>query len=46
MIGEMLYLEELAVECKKRQRWSFFLTSAPLNTPGGVATLANALAFF
>ncbi|CAK7234102.1 hypothetical protein SCUCBS95973_008821 [Sporothrix curviconia] len=46
IIGEMIYLEDLARECEKRKRWSFFVTSAPLNQPGGVASFANALAFF
>ncbi|KAL1963342.1 hypothetical protein VTN77DRAFT_8463 [Rasamsonia byssochlamydoides] len=46
MIGEMFDLEKLSEECQKRQRWTFFFTSAPFNTPGGVASLANALAIF
>ena len=45
-IGELWDLEQLASECGKRQRWSFFFTSAPLNVPGGVATPPNALAIF
>lgn len=45
-IGEMWDLERLANECEKRQRWSFFLTSSPLNTKGGVASPPNALAIF
>lgn len=43
MIGEMLDLEELAERCAGLGRYSFVFTSAPLNLPGGVATLANAL---
>ena len=45
-IGEMWDLEALAEECKKQQRWSFFLTSSPLNITGGVASPPNALATF
>jgi kynurenine formamidase len=45
-IGEMWDLEALAKECEKHQRWSFFLTSAPLNTAGGVASPPNSLAIF
>jgi kynurenine formamidase len=30
-IGEMFDLEELAQACTSRQRWTFFLTSVPLN---------------
>jgi hypothetical protein len=45
-IGEMWDLEALAEECKKQNRWSFFLTSAPLNLKGGAASPPNALAVF
>ncbi|KAK5254187.1 hypothetical protein LTR16_004900, partial [Cryomyces antarcticus] len=45
-IGEMWDLEKLSEMCKEKKRWTFFLTSAPFNTPGGVASLANALAVF
>ena len=45
-IGELWDLEKLAQECEKRKRWSFFLTSAPLNVVGGVGTPPNALAIF
>jgi hypothetical protein len=43
-IGEMFDLEQLAVECAKRKRWSFFLCSEPLNVRGGVASPPNAIA--
>jgi len=43
-IGEMFYLEELAKECKKLGRYSFFLSSVPLKVPGGVASPPNAVA--
>jgi len=45
-IGEMWDLELLAEECKQQQKWTFFLTSAPLNTKGGVASPPNAIAVF
>ncbi|KAH6669389.1 putative cyclase-domain-containing protein [Halenospora varia] len=43
-IGELWNLEELAEQCKKENKYSFFLTSAPLNVHGGVASPPNALA--
>ena len=43
-IGELWYLEELAVDCADDGVYEFLLTSAPLNIPGGVASPANALA--
>ncbi|KAL3264757.1 hypothetical protein ABHI18_000462 [Aspergillus niger] len=43
-IGEMFDLEQLSVECRKRQRWSFFFTSVPLKVPGGVASPPNGVA--
>lgn len=45
-IGELWDLEELARECSQRQKWSFFLTSQPLDVPGGVASPCNAMAIF
>lgn len=45
-IGELWNLEELAEQCKKERRWSFFLTSAPLNVHGGVASPPNPIAIF
>ncbi|KAK9472954.1 putative cyclase-domain-containing protein [Dipodascopsis tothii] len=44
IVGEMLELEDLAEQCRKNGKWTFVVTSAPLNTPGGISTLANALA--
>lgn len=44
LIGEMFDLERLSEKCKEKGRWSFLFVSAPLNSPGGVASLANALA--
>lgn len=43
-IAEMLWLEDLAQACNTRGRWSYFLTSAPLNVHGGVASPANMIA--
>lgn len=37
-IGEMWDLETLSKVCEKENRWSFFLTSAPLHVKGGVGT--------
>jgi kynurenine formamidase len=43
-IGEMWNLEGLAEECAADGNYDFFLTSAPLNIPGGVGSPPNALA--
>ncbi len=43
-MGEMWDLEALAEDCAADRRYSFFLTSAPLNIPGGVGSPPNALA--
>ena len=43
-IGEMFQLDELAAACATDGRYEFFLTSAPLNKRGGVASPPNALA--
>lgn len=45
-LGELWDLERLAVECEQRGRWTFFLTSAPLNIIGGIASPPNVLAIF
>ncbi|OJJ52884.1 hypothetical protein ASPSYDRAFT_1165358 [Aspergillus sydowii CBS 593.65] len=45
-IGELFDLEALSATCKKLNRWTFFLTSAPLNYTGAVASPPNAIAFF
>lgn len=45
-IGEMFDLEGLSRECERQQRWSFFLSSMPLNVLGGVASPPNAVAIF
>jgi kynurenine formamidase len=43
-IGESFDLEVLADKCKEEGRWTFFLTSVPLDIPGGVASPPNAIA--
>jgi hypothetical protein len=43
-IGELFWLEDLASECAQDGRWSFFVTSAPINLVGGVATPPNIVA--
>ncbi|KAH8894381.1 hypothetical protein GQ53DRAFT_859245 [Thozetella sp. PMI_491] len=45
-IGELWDLEALSEKCKELKRWSFFLTSCPLNIPKGVASPPNAMAIF
>lgn len=39
-------LEELSKICAEQKRWSFFLTSMPLNVPNGIAGPANVTAIF
>jgi len=43
-IGEMWFLEELAGDCDRDRTYEFFLTSAPLNMPGGAGSPPNAIA--
>jgi len=43
-IGEMWYLDDLAADCAGDRVYEFFLTSAPLNVPGGVGSPPNAIA--
>lgn len=43
-IGELWNLEELSEVCAREKKYSFFLTSAPLNVHGGVASPPNVLA--
>ena len=45
-IGELWYLKDLSEMCQKLGRYSFLLTSSPLNVPGGVGSPPNALAVF
>ncbi|KAK1761955.1 putative cyclase-domain-containing protein [Phialemonium atrogriseum] len=45
-IGELWDLKALSAHCKKSGRYSFMLSSVPLNHPGLVASPPNALAIF
>lgn len=45
-IGEMWNLEKLSQVCAEVGRWEFFLTSASLNIPGGIASPPGAVAIF
>ncbi|KAL3462131.1 hypothetical protein BJX64DRAFT_299760 [Aspergillus heterothallicus] len=45
-LGEMWDLEGLSAECERQERWSFFLTSAPLHVRGGVGSPPGAIAIF
>ncbi|KAJ9619801.1 hypothetical protein H2203_008071 [Taxawa tesnikishii (nom. ined.)] len=45
-IGELFDLEDLAEQCKKHNRWTFFVSSEPLNVIGGVGSPPNAVAVF
>ncbi|KAK8133763.1 hypothetical protein PG984_005775 [Apiospora sp. TS-2023a] len=45
-IGELWDLERLGEICGDLNRWSFFLTSAPLNVRGGVGSPPGAIAVF
>ena len=44
-IGELWWLDDLAEHSARDGRFESFLTSAPLNVPGGVGSTANAIAF-
>lgn len=45
-IGEMFDLEELAGVCQKLGRWTFFVSSSPLNCATGVSSPPNCMAIF
>ncbi|KAL9618490.1 MAG: hypothetical protein Q9160_006809 [Pyrenula sp. 1 TL-2023] len=45
-LGEMLDLEGVSRLCRERGRWTFFLSAAPVNCEGGVASWVNANAIF
>jgi len=45
-IGELWDLKALSEKCKELGRYSFLLTSAPLNVPGSIGSPPNALALF
>lgn len=44
-LGELWWTEDLAADCDDDGVHEMFLTSAPLNAPGGIGSPANALAF-
>jgi hypothetical protein len=44
--GELFDLEALSKACLELNRYSFFVTSMPLNMPGGVSSPPNAMAIF
>lgn len=43
-IGELWDLETLSKLCERENRWTFFLTSAPLNIQGGVGSPPGVIA--
>ncbi|KAF3934616.1 hypothetical protein ABW20_dc0101974 [Dactylellina cionopaga] len=45
-LGEMLDLEKCSQLAKKNKRWTFFISSAPANCPGGVSSHVNGTAIF
>lgn len=45
-IGEMWDLEKLSEICKQKNRYTFFLTSAPLHVRGGIGSPPGAIAIF
>ncbi|KAK8025476.1 hypothetical protein PG990_003299 [Apiospora arundinis] len=45
-IGELWDLEQLGEICRDLHRWTFFVTSAPLNVRGGVGSPPGAIAVF
>ncbi|KAJ5097306.1 hypothetical protein N7456_008027 [Penicillium angulare] len=45
-IGEMFDLDALAETCQKLGRWSFFISSSPLNCARGVSSPPNCMAIF
>ncbi|RAL07634.1 uncharacterized protein BO97DRAFT_244290 [Aspergillus homomorphus CBS 101889] len=45
-IGEMFDLDELAAMCRRLGRWTFFVSSSPLNCAQGVSSPPNCMAIF
>jgi kynurenine formamidase len=43
-LGELWWLEDLARACRDEGVWEFFVSSTPVNMPGGIGSPANALA--
>lgn len=46
MIGELLRLNQVAEECRRQNRWSFFFSSCPIMLDHAVASPPNAVAIF
>ena len=46
MIGELFKLKEIAEECRRLDRWSFFFSSTPMMIDHGIASPPNAVAIF
>jgi hypothetical protein len=40
-IGELFDLERLAVECRRRRKWTFFFSSMPLNVSYGTRSISD-----
>ena len=45
-IGELWNFETLAEMCWEKGRWEFLVVSKPVDVPGGVGSLPNAVAIF
>lgn len=45
-IGELFDLDQLSKMCQELNRYSFFVSSVPFNTTGGVSSSPNAVAIF
>jgi hypothetical protein len=45
-IGELWDLKALSEKCASLKRWTFLLTSIPLNVPGSIGSPPNAIAVF
>lgn len=45
-IGELWNFETLAEMCREKGRWEFLVVSKPVDVPGGVGSLPNAVAIF
>jgi hypothetical protein len=41
-LGELWWLEDLALSCRRDGPYEMFLTAAPINVPGGTGSPANA----
>lgn len=45
-LGEMVDLERLAQMCREKNRWTFFVTSAPANVEGKSSYIAYFTGYF